>query len=173
LGTKINTEVFMFTTAATLLMLGVATVSLTTTIFAQQNSNMFTAILSGNNEVPPVTTTGSGVVIFQLSAVGHQLIINYQLNLINMSGVMGAHIYNGKLGENGPAVASLFNPSMRGPTGAINGQLSAATLTSSNLTGPLAGKQISDLVNIIRIGGAYVNVRTTQNQNGEVRGQIS
>lgn len=154
-------------------MLGVGTVSLTTSIFAQQNSNIFAAILSGSNEVPPVTTTGSGIVIFQLSAVGHQLIINYQLKLFNMSGVTGAHIHNGKLGENGPAVASLFNPSMSGPTGAVKGQLSAATLTSSNLTGPLAGKQIFDLVNIIRSGGAYVNVSTTQNQNGEVRGQIS
>ena len=71
-------------------------------------------------------------------------------------------------------LAGLFNPSMSGPaTGAINGQLKAATLTSSDLTGPLAGKQITDLVNMIRSGGAYVNVDTTQNNNGEVRGQIS
>ena len=55
-------------------------------------------------------------------------------------------------------LAGLFNPSMSGPaTGAINGQLKAATLTSSDLTGPLAGKQITDLVNMIRSGGAYVN----------------
>ena len=155
-------------------MLGVATAGLTTTIFAQQNPNMFTAILSGSNEVPPVTTAGSGIAIFQLSSVGHQLIINYQLNLINISGVTGAYIHNGKQGENGPVIASLFNPSMRGPpTGAINGQLKAATLTSSDLTGPLAGNQITDLVNMIRSGGAYVNVHTTQNHNGEVRGQIS
>ena len=155
-------------------MLGVATAGLTTTIFAQQNPNNFSAILSGSNEVPPVTTTGSGIAIFQLSAVGHQLIINYQLNLINMSGVTGAHIHNRKQGENGPVVAGLFNPSMSGPaTGAINGQLKAATLTSSDLTGPLAGKQITDLVDMIRSGGAYVNIHTTQNQNGEVRGQIS
>ena len=91
-----------------------------------------------------------------------------------MSGVTGAHIHNGKQGENGPVVASLFNHSMSGPpTGVINGQFKAATLTSSNLIGPLAGKQISDLVDMIRSGGAYVSVRTTQNQNGEVRGQIS
>jgi hypothetical protein len=155
-------------------MLGVATPGLTTTIFAQQNSNQFTAILSGSNEVPPVTTAGSGIAIFQLSSIGHQLIMNYQLNLINMSDVTGAHIYNGKLGENGPVVASLFNPSMSGPPiRVINGLFKAATLYSSNLIGPLAGKQITDLVDMIRSGGAYVSVRTTQSQNGEVRGQIS
>jgi hypothetical protein len=61
----------MFTTAATLLMLGVAIVSLTTTIFGQQY-NIFTAYLSGSNDVPPVTTAGSGISNFQLLPVGHQ-----------------------------------------------------------------------------------------------------
>jgi len=46
-------------------------------------------------------------------------------------------------------------------------------ITSSDLQGPLADKQISDLVNIIKSGGAYVNVHTQQNQNGEIRGQTS
>ena len=59
------------------------------------------------------------------------------------------------------------------PTGAINGQLTKGTLTNSDFSGPLAGKTIDSLVNMIRSGGAYVNVHTTQNQNGEVRGQIS
>jgi hypothetical protein len=45
-------------------------------------------------------------------------------------------------------------------------------ITSSDLQGPLAGKQISDLVDIIKNGGAYVNLHTNQNQNGEIRGQI-
>jgi hypothetical protein len=175
LGTKINTVVILSTVAATLSMLVVATAGLTTTIFAQQNMIRFTANLSGSNEVPPVTTAGSGIAIFQLLPVGHNLIISYQLNLKNMNGVTGAHIHSGKQGENGPVVAGLFNPSMSGPpTGAINGQLKSGTLTSSDLTGPLAGElSISALVNMIRSGGAYVNVHTTQNQNGEVRGQIS
>ena len=155
-------------------MLVVATAGLTTTIFAQQYT-IFTANLSGSNEVPPVTTAGSGIAIFQLLPVGHQQIISYQLNLKKMNGVTGAQIHSGNQGENGPVVAGLFNPSMsRPPTGAINGQLKSGTLTSSDLTGPLAGElSISALVNMIRSGGAYVNVQTTQNQNGEVRGQIS
>lgn len=155
-------------------MLVVATAGLTTTIFAQQNMNIFTANLSGSNEVPPVTTTGSGIAIFQVLPVGHQQVMSYQLNLKNITGVTGVHIHSGKQGENGPVVAGLFNPSMSAPpTGAINGRLVAGTLTSSELTGPLHGNEISALVNMIRSGGAYVNVHTTQNQNGEVRGQIS
>jgi len=173
LGTKFNLVVILIAAPATLLMLVVATAGLTSTIYAQQYT-IFAANLSGSNEVPPVTTAGSGIAIFQLVPVGHQQIISYQLNLENISGVTGAHIHSGKRGENGPVVAGLFNPSMSGPpTGAINGQLKTGSLTSSDLTGPLAGQQISALVTMIRSGGAYVNVPTTQNRNGEVRGQIS
>ena len=155
-------------------MLAVATASPITTIFAQQNFNRFTAILSGRNEVPPVATAALGIAIFHVLPVGHQEVINYELHLKNIKGVTGAHIHIGKQGENGPVVAGLFNPSMNGPpTGAINGLLSAGTLTSSQLTGPLAGKTIGNLLIIIRGGGAYVNIHTTQNRNGEVRGQIS
>ena len=177
--TKIKTVVILSAVGATLLLLA-ATACYTTTIFAQQNSNrplqlkQITAKLSGSNEVPPVTTAGSGMAIFHIIPIGHQLAINYQVNLKNMKGVTGAHIHIGKQGENGPVVATLFNPSMSGPTtGTINGLLTAGTLTSSQLTGPLAGKTIDSLVIIIRGGGAYVNVHTTQNQDGEVRGQIS
>jgi len=140
--------------AASLLMLGIGTASLTPTKFAQKILlNHFTAIFSGNNEVPPVSTTGSGIASFQLVSLGHQEAINYELNLKNMKGVIGAHIHIGKQGENGPVVSTLFNPGMRGPpTGTVNGLLTAGTLTSSKLTGPLTGKAIGNLVIIIRCG---------------------
>src|SRR5215469_2441352 len=154
-----------------------------TTIFAQQNYNLFNAQLAqlyphnvfnaklaGSNEVPPVTTSASGTATFQLlPASGHEQVLS--LSLKNITGVMGAHIHNGKQGENGPVVADLFSPS--NPTGAIKGKLAAGTLTSSKLTGSLHDKELSALVNMIRSGEAYVNVHTTQNQNGEIRGQIS
>ncbi len=156
-------------------MLGIGTAGITTTGLAQIPYNQFTAKLSGSNEVPPVATPGSGIASFQIVPIGHQEVLNYELNLKNIKGVTGAHIHSGKQGENGPVVAGLFNPSnMNGPsTGPINGLFTAETLTSSELTGPLAHKTIDILVDMIRNGDAYVNVDTTQNQNGEVRGQIS
>jgi len=127
--------------------------------------------LAGSNEVPPVTTAATGTAIFQLlPAAGHEQVLSFELSLKNINGVMGT-FHKGKQGENGPVVADLFNTS--NPTGAINGKLTAGTLTSSKLTGSLNNKELSALVNMIRSGEAYVNVHTTQNQNGEVRGQIS
>jgi hypothetical protein len=171
LATKISMVVISSTAAATLSILVVGTAGLTA-IFAQQNYNLFTAKLSGSNEVPPVTTSAYGIATFQLVPIGHQQVMGYRLSLKNITGVTGAQINSGKQGENGPTVASLFNASK--PTGAINGLLTAGTLTSSELTGPLHGKlSLSALVNMIRSGEAYVNILTTQNQNGEVRGQVS
>jgi CHRD domain len=170
---RANTNpVFVLSTAfaATLLILGIAAAGVINSASAQQQK--FTIKLSGSNEVPPVNTAGTGVASFKLSQDGKSL--DYQLNVTKMNSVMGAHIHSGKQGENGPVVAGLFNPAMNGPpTGAVNGQLSKGTITAADLQGPLAGKQISDLINMLKTGGAYVNVHTSQNQNGELRGQVS
>ena len=93
---------------------------------------------------------------FQLSPDGKEL--NYDLSTTSLNGFMMAHVHQGKAGENGQPVAPL--------------SMGKGKITSSDLQGPLAGKQISDLVNIMKNGGAYVNAHTQQNQNGEIRGQI-
>ena len=87
--------------AATLLTLVICTAGLTTTVFAQQNLNSFTAKLLGSNEVPPVATAALGIAIFHTLHVGHQEVINYELHLTNIRGVTGAHIHIGNQGENG------------------------------------------------------------------------
>jgi hypothetical protein len=126
--------------------------------FAQQQSQTFTAKLTGNNEVPPVNTPATGMAQFQLSSDGKEL--NYDLSATNLKGFMMAHVHQGKAGENGPPVTTPLS-------------IGKGKITSSDLQGPLAGKQISDLVNIMKNGGAYANVHTQQNQNGEIRGQIT
>jgi hypothetical protein len=126
-----------------------------TTAFAQQ-PQAFTAKLTGKDELPPVTTTATGMAQFQLSPDGKEL--NYDLTTTNLNGFMMAHIHQGKTGENGQPVAPL--------------SMGKGKITSSDLQGQLAGKQTSDLVDIMKNGGAYVNVHTQQNQNGEIRGQI-
>lgn len=126
-----------------------------TRVFAQ--SQTFTAKLAGNNEVPPINTQATGMAQFQLSPDGKEL--NYDLSATSLNGFMMAHIHQGKAGENGQPITAPLS-------------MGKGKIASSDLQGPLAGKQISDLVNIMKNGGTYVNVHTQQNQNGEIRGQI-
>jgi hypothetical protein len=122
----------------------------------QQQSQIFTSKLAGNNEVPPVNTQATGMAQFQLSADGKEL--NYDLNTTNLPGFMMAHIHQGKAGENGQPVAPL--------------SVGKGKITSSDFKGPLAGKQLSDLVDLMKGGATYANIHTQQHQDGEIRGQI-
>jgi len=144
--------VLAFTTVS---VTGLHNINVIMPAFAQQQQT-FAAKLSGNNEVPPLTTTATGLAQFQLSSDGNQL--SYTLSAKNLNNFMMAHIHQGKPGEMGQPVAML--------------SMGNGKITSADLQGPLAGKQMSDLVSIMKNGGAYVNVHTQQNQNGEIRGQI-
>jgi CHRD domain len=141
---------------ASLLGSSMAILTEPTTAYAQQQSQAFTAKLSGKDEVPPVNTQATGMAQFQLSSDGKE--INYDLTATNLNGFMMAHIHQGNAGGNGQPVAPL--------------SMGKGKITSSDLKGPLAGKQISDLADLMKNGGAYVNIHTQQNQNGEIRGQI-
>ena len=85
------------------------------------------------------------------------------------------------MGTNGPVVATLnmggtfAGASASTSAGGGSGMTSASTggtITSADLKGPLAGKQVSDLIRLIEGGKAYVNVHTDRSLNGEIRGQL-
>jgi hypothetical protein len=78
----------------------------------------------------------------------------------------------GKQGQNGPIVVTLFKADI--PTEKmVTGLLSEGNITTANLEGPLAGKQLSDLTSSMQAVETYVNIHTVQHKNGEIRGQIS
>ena len=132
-------------------------------VFAQNEK--FNAKLSGQDEVPPVQTTASGMAWFKPM----QDNVWFKLNVTDMQGVTKAHIHTGKVGANGPVVVTLYKSDT---PQSINGKLSYGNITSNLLEGPMKGKQISDLVTAISNGSTYVNVHTEKHPNGEIRGQI-
>jgi CHRD domain-containing protein len=144
----------------------------------KEQEHKFTTKLTGSEEVPRKTTKATGTAEFILEYDGKTL--SYKISVKDIHSVTIASIHNGSKGENGPAVATLFrsrtgNPILGFVTEKIpiNGLLSEGTITSSNLQGPLKGKQVSDLANIMKAGQAYANIRTKQNPKGEIRGQIT
>ena len=140
----------------------------------------FSAVLTGDNEVPPVNTDATGKI--KLFANPQQNMLDYQLSISDLNGVVtGAHIHKGSIGTNGPVVATLktgntfagASASTSGTDGGGSTSTSVSgTITSADLKGPLAGKQITDLIRLIEDDKVYVNVHTHQNSNGEIRGQL-
>jgi len=128
----------------------------------------FSAMLSGGDEVPPVDTVVTGVASFTWN--GEQA-IKYDLNVTDMDKVTAAYIYNAPKGQNGDVVVTLFKAD--NPTGQISGSLANGTITPSNLEGQMQGALFRDFIKALEIGEAYVNIHTEKNPNGEIRGQIN
>ncbi len=128
----------------------------------------FKAELSGKEESPAVMTQGSGEAIFTLGKDGKEL--SYELKVKGLENIAAAHIHAGKMGEEGAPVVGLFGGPKK--AGAFSGVLSKGTIMDKDLVGTLAGKTVSDLVAMIKAGGAYVNVHTAKVPTGEIRGQI-
>jgi hypothetical protein len=111
------------------------------------------AMLSSNQEVPPVSGSGSGQATLWLNTGTKQL--SWKVNYRSLSSdAAAAHIHGPAApGSNAGVVANLA------PGGIKNPLEGSATLTDA---------QIADLL----AGSDYVNIHTAQNQGGEIRGQI-
>ena len=155
-----------------MLSLVVVLLSIATTAVASSNKN-FRTHLSGGDEVPVVVTNAQGQALFKLNKDGDQL--HYKLNVANIENVTAAHIHLGPATGTGDVVVWLYP--IDGPPGELipgrtNGTLAEGDITDENLTGALAGLSLEDLIAEIEAGNTYVNVHTSANPNGEIRGQL-
>jgi hypothetical protein len=122
--------------------------------------------MTGAKERPtPVTTTATGSATFELLDGSS---VRYQVRASGISEVTMAHIHTAVADSAGPIVVTLFNPAS--PTGTVNGVLASGTFTSTNIQ--LPGVSFDSLLALMRLGRTYVNVHTSDNPNGEIRGQI-
>jgi hypothetical protein len=128
----------------------------------------FEANLSGNEEVPPVQTKARGEAKFRFSKEGDNL--TYTLNLSNIKDVTAAHIQKGKKGENGLPIINLFTePKKEDVTGTLYAE---GKVEPYLLIGPLKGKSVDSLIQLMQSEEAYVNIKTKKHPDGEIRGQI-
>lgn len=113
---------------------------------------------------PPSPTTASGAA----TVVLYPDRVDYEITGSSITGVTMAHIHSGAPGVAGPIFVTLLNqPSS--PSGTINGVIASGSFTSSNLP---AGVTLQSLKDLLLSGNSYVNVHTSANQQGEIRGQI-
>ena len=165
----------------------VASLAATATVLA--DAVKFKTKLSGSQEVPPVgvviDTHARGQADFKLSKDGQTL--HYKLSVSRIENAFMAHIHLGPAGSNGPIVVWLFpgTAPVPGPLGAgpQQGKLAEGDITAADFVGPLAGHPMSDLLDAIQSGNAYVNVHTNDGvaptntgagdyPGGEIRGQL-
>jgi hypothetical protein len=140
----------------------------TTTTALSTVATTFTAQLSGTEVVPAVDTSATGSATFTVDATGTR--VHFVLKVSNITDVIASRVHEGKPGTNGQGLLILFP----GPThsGNLTGVLAQGNFNASVLIGSLTGKTIADFVALLESGQAYVNVGTTKNPKGEIRGQI-
>jgi hypothetical protein len=106
--------------------------------------------LSGNQEVPPVTTSASGNGTI---TVGKDMSVSGSITTSGVSGT-AAHIHEGASGKNGPVAIPLAK-------------------TSDNVWSVPAGSKLTDAqYKSYKAGNLYVNVHSAANKGGEIRGQL-
>jgi CHRD domain len=133
-------------------------------------TEVYSATLSGDKEVPPVDIQANGTAGFSQP---HFDAMKFGLQVSGLDKVIAAHIHQGKEGENGPIVVTLFKADNQTGTGPLSGQLAGGNITNALLEGPLAGKFVeADLAKAMQNGELYVNVHTTEHPDGAIRGQI-
>jgi hypothetical protein len=105
--------------------------------------------LSGDNEVPPVTTAATGNGVISIADDGR---VSGSVTTHGIDGTMG-HIHNAALGKNGPVIVKLTKD---GDTYKVpaDAHLDAAQLAA------------------FKAGELYVNVHSAANKGGEIRGQL-
>ena len=112
----------------------------------------YRADLSGDQEVPAVTTDAVGIATLNYTNVVNSLEINVQVT--GLSGpITGAHLHEAPAGENGGVVENL-TPFVRGNT-------------IRAIVAPGA------YIDALRAGNIYINVHTADNPGGEIRGQLT
>jgi Cu/Zn superoxide dismutase len=122
----------------------------------------FVASLNGASEVPAKAVAGTGAA----TIVKEAGIYTYTITFSGMTGALtGAHIH-------GPA-STTANASVIVPFATAG-----ATGTSGTLTGTFASTNNVNISNdsldvLMRTGNAYVNLHTSANAGGEIRGQLS
>jgi hypothetical protein len=129
----------------------------------------YTADLTGANAVPAVDTTASGTFTMSYDPVNEEL--TYKLEVNGLTAPTAASIYVGAEGDSGTVVYTLLPDAPK--AGALPVPLAQGLIDESSFTGPLEGKTLGDLINLIKEGNAYVSVGTAKHPIDAIRGQIS
>ena len=117
---------------------------------APATSQELKIVLSGSQEIPPVTTSGSGTGTISVAA---DKSVRGSVTITGMSPTV-AHIHEAPAGANGPIIIPL-------------------TKTADDVWSVPEGAKLTDAqFESYKAGNLYYNVHSAANKGGEIRGQI-
>jgi hypothetical protein len=146
----------------------------TVAVAGDDGDNRFRARLSGYEEVPAISSTGTGTLTLQIQGETIAYTLNY--SAIEGGAALASHIHFGQRSVNGGVIAFLCGgggkPACTTPSGSFTGTITAADVIGPSGQGIEAGS-FAEVVRALRAGFVYVNVHSTRWPGGEIRGQLS
>jgi len=148
----------------------------TAMVSADSSRRDMKARLSGFQEVPAVSTQGTGSLRLRVNEP--QTAISFELSYANLEGgaVGAAHIHFAQPGVNGLPIAWLCGgggkPVCPVAPATISGSIVAADILDASAQG-IAPGQFGEALRAMRAGVTYVNVHTAAFPAGEIRGRIA
>ena len=133
------------------------------------------ADLIGHEEVPAVSSTGSGEL--RMKIYEDSQVIEYEISYANLEGTTttASHIHLGQKSVNGGVIAFFCGgggkPACTPTSGTFSGTIVPADVVGPAAQGIAAGEW-DEVVRAIRAGMVYANVHTNKHPGGEIRGQI-
>jgi hypothetical protein len=144
------------------------------------SKSSFRAVLIGYEEVPAVSTTGSGAFKARISADGTE--VRWKLSYRDLEApVQAAHVHFGQRKVNGGVSAFLCSNLPDPPAGTQPCPPAPAKITGTieaeDVIGPvdqgIEPGALGELAAAMQAGVTYANVHTDKFPNGEIRGQIA
>jgi hypothetical protein len=130
----------------------------------------FEAGLTGAAERPdPVVTNATGSAFFDVDGTT----VRFRVEVENIQNVTLAHIHVGTAAVAGPIVVELFNAAGTPRSFTSRAVLAEATFTQADIQAASGITTLDALLTAMAAGTTYVNVHTTANPGGEIRGQIA
>jgi len=126
--------------------------------------------LTGSQQIGPVTTDAFGLAMVRL--IDNGTAISFRVIVCDIINVTASHIHVGAAGTNGPVIIPFFHGLFSSPHGCKT--LAEGTRTAADLNTQASPSITSwnDFVKALLAGNTYVNVHTTANPGGEIRGQL-
>lgn len=145
-----------------LLAAGLLLMAVPAAVFAADE--VFTADLSGDAQVPPITVDATGDATVTIA--DDESSVSWDVNYTGLTGDAAAgHIHFGASDAAGPVMIPFATVSNTGSTGSFaSGDYAGGAGLPADWAGVLAA---------IRDGDAYVNIHTAANGAGEIRGQLA